>query len=1329
MPSTICGIVAREIFDSRGNPTVEVDLLTEDCLFRAAVPSGASTGIYEALELRDNDKARLLGKGVLKAVDNINKMIAPKLKGMDVSKQVEIDRMMVETLDGTKNEWGWSKSKLGANAVLAVSMAVCRAGAAAKELELYEYIAQLAGRPTDRFVMPVPSFNVINGGSHAGNRLACQEFMVLPIGATSFREAMNIGAEVYHTLKSVIKKKYGQDACNVGDEGGFAPSVQDNTEALDVLMEAIKASGHEAKVKIGTDVAASEFYDANTKVYDLDFKNPAGSAPEMKKSSVEMVEYYKTWIERYPLVSIEDPFDQDDWEAYTLFNAQVGKDTQIVGDDLLVTNPNRVKKALDCKACNALLLKVNQIGSITEAIEASNMSQASGWGVMVSHRSGETEDSFIADLAVGLCAGQIKTGAPCRSERLAKYNQLLRIEEELGGLALYAGLQYRQPHLVAGFPLPSMPTPAKKVVIVGYGPTGHALTSALLNKGAGKCQVTVLCEEPHPAYNRVKLTTLFDHRCPNKLALSTEDWCRSNGVELIFGKAEKIDLAGKCVHYSLNKAGTSGQATYDDLVLATGSKPFVPPAPPGLTPETKGIFVYRTIGDSFDIIEHAKGAKRAAVIGGGLLGLEAAKAALDLKLEQVDIVEMMPYLLAVQIDAEAGALVKEKVEKLGIKVHVNTKTLEVLTGPTGVTGLRISEDGVESVLDVQMVIISAGVRPRQELAEACGLDLGGRGGVKVDGCMRSTTNPNVYAVGEVASLDGGMCYGLSAPGYAQAEVLAENVLDAQATARYKGSDLSTKLKLLGVDVASFGSTQAFWTERVYTCDDTSKVKNLVSRGDGTYKKLVFTPDGKSLLGGVLIGDVEDFAKLTAVSKRPDLGGLSAEEVLAGATPKVDDGGDGTNLGLDDLVCNCYSVPKGVIKQAIKDGADTFDEIKRRTKAGTGCGTCISTGPQPRLLAHTLRELGRSKGICSCLPFSLAEVEELAKARQLKTFDALIAQVSHVGPCKVANCPAMATVNPVLEKLFFGKKKGDGLDLKGQLKALREDLKTFVEDVNCHPILVRLAWHDSGTYDKRISSWPECGGANGSIVYSPEIDHGANNGLSKAVKYLEPFKSDYPLVSWADLIQMASATAVECAGGPRIPMKYGRKDVSGPEGCPAPLSRGTAGNAGLPDAEAPFGCGAPSAGEHLRNIFYRMGFDDKGIVALSGAHTLGRAFKERSGTVEQGYGESNATKYTKTVSLCPVRHDGKPGVGMPGGKSWTKQWLKFDNSYFTQYKENDPELVWFSTDRALHQDDGFKQYFSIYAQDQSAFFRDYAEAHKMLSELGSQFDPEGGITID
>jgi len=431
--SKIKTVRAREILDSRGNPTVEVDITTDDGLFRAAVPSGASTGIHEALELRDGDKARYLGKGVLKAVDNVNKKIAPKIIGKNPEQQKEIDELLLK-LDGTEN-----KASLGANAILAVSMAVCKAGAGAKKIPLYAHIAQLAGNK--KLVLPVPSFNVINGGSHAGNKLAMQEFMILPVGAKNFSEAMRMGAETYHSLKKVIKAKYGQDAVNVGDEGGFAPNIQDNKEGLELLKEAIKQAGYEGKIRIGMDVAASEFYKEGK--YDLDFKNPKSDKKQWK-SGDQMVALYEEFVKGYGLVSIEDPFDQDDWETYTKLTGKIGKTVQIVGDDLLVTNPKRIKTAIEKKACNALLLKVNQIGSVTESINACNDARKAGWGVMVSHRSGETEDAFIADLVVGLGTGQIKTGAPCRSERLAKYNQLLRIEEELGKKASYAGEGFRK---------------------------------------------------------------------------------------------------------------------------------------------------------------------------------------------------------------------------------------------------------------------------------------------------------------------------------------------------------------------------------------------------------------------------------------------------------------------------------------------------------------------------------------------------------------------------------------------------------------------------------------------------------------------------------------------------------------------------------------------------------------------------------------------------------------------------------------------------------------------------------------------------------------------
>ncbi|XP_054858805.1 gamma-enolase isoform X2 [Eublepharis macularius] len=355
-------------------------------------------------------------------------------KGLSVVEQEKIDSLMLE-LDGTEN-----KSNFGANAILGVSLAVCKAAAAEKDVPLYRHIADLAGNSD--LILPVPAFNVINGGSHAGNKLAMQEFMILPVGAESFRDAMRIGAEVYHNLKSVIKDKYGKDATNVGDEGGFAPNILENSEALELLKEAIEKAGYTDKIVIGMDVAASEFYRDGK--YDLDFKSP--DDPSRYISADELGDLYQSFVRDYPVVSIEDPFDQDDWEAWSKFTANVG--IQIVGDDLTVTNPKRIERAVEEKACNCLLLKVNQIGSVTEAIQACKLAQENGWGVMVSHRSGETEDTFIADLVVGLCTGQIKTGAPCRSERLAKYNQLMRIEEELGDEARFAGHNFRNPSVL-----------------------------------------------------------------------------------------------------------------------------------------------------------------------------------------------------------------------------------------------------------------------------------------------------------------------------------------------------------------------------------------------------------------------------------------------------------------------------------------------------------------------------------------------------------------------------------------------------------------------------------------------------------------------------------------------------------------------------------------------------------------------------------------------------------------------------------------------------------------------------------------------------------------
>ncbi|ORY62311.1 phosphopyruvate hydratase [Pseudomassariella vexata] len=429
-------IHARSVYDSRGNPTVEVDVVTETGLHRAIVPSGASTGQHEACELRDGDKTKWGGKGVSKAVDNVNKVLAPKIleANLDVKDQSAVDKFLNE-LDGTPN-----KTKLGANAILGVSLAIAKAGAAEKGVPLYAHVSDLAGTKKP-YVLPVPFMNVLNGGSHAGGRLAFQEFMIVPSAAPSFTEAMRHGAEVYQKLKTLAKKKYGQSAGNVGDEGGVAPDIQTAEEALELITDAIEQAGYTGKMHIAMDVASSEFYKEDAKKYDLDFKNP-DSDPTKWLTYEELAKLYTDLSKKYPIVSIEDPFAEDDWEAWSYFYKT--SDFQIVGDDLTVTNPVRIKKAIELKAANALLLKVNQIGTLTESIQAAKDSYADGWGVMVSHRSGETEDVTISDIVVGIRAGQIKTGAPCRSERLAKLNQILRIEEELGSNAIYAGENFRK---------------------------------------------------------------------------------------------------------------------------------------------------------------------------------------------------------------------------------------------------------------------------------------------------------------------------------------------------------------------------------------------------------------------------------------------------------------------------------------------------------------------------------------------------------------------------------------------------------------------------------------------------------------------------------------------------------------------------------------------------------------------------------------------------------------------------------------------------------------------------------------------------------------------
>jgi enolase len=423
MNPTITGLTAREILDSRGNPTVEVEITLQDGSFgRAAVPSGASTGVHEALELRDQDKNRYGGKGVLQAVNNANTKIADLVIGMDATEQKLLDMKMLE-LDGTDN-----KSNLGANAILGTSLAAAKAAANSVGLPLYRYIGGVYAH-----VLPVPMLNILNGGAHTGwQSTDAQEFMIMPFGAESFSEALRWGSEIYQNLKQVLKG-HGYTAL-VGDEGGYAPALKTNAEAVEVILQAVEKAGYKAgdQIAIALDPAASEFYEADTGLYNLRREGK-------KLTSEEMVAFWKSWIDQYPIVSIEDGLAQDDWEGWKMLTAEVGDRTQIVGDDLLVTNPERVRRGIEEKAANALLVKLNQIGTLTETIEAVETCHRSGWRAVTSHRSGETEDATIADLAVALNMGQIKTGAPARSDRVAKYNQLLRIESDLGTTASYAG--------------------------------------------------------------------------------------------------------------------------------------------------------------------------------------------------------------------------------------------------------------------------------------------------------------------------------------------------------------------------------------------------------------------------------------------------------------------------------------------------------------------------------------------------------------------------------------------------------------------------------------------------------------------------------------------------------------------------------------------------------------------------------------------------------------------------------------------------------------------------------------------------------------------------
>lgn len=420
----ITDVYAREILDSRGNPTVEVEVWTEsDGFGRAAVPSGASTGAFEAVELRDNNKDRYLGKGVTNAVNNVNEIIAPEIIGMDALDQVAID-MRLKELDGTEN-----KGKLGANSILGVSMAVAKAAANTLGLPLYQYLGGVNGK-----TLPVPMMNILNGGEHADNNVDIQEFMVMPVGAVNFREALRMGAEIFHNLKKVLKEKGLNTA--VGDEGGFAPNLSSNEEALATIVEAIKKAGYKPgeDVFLALDVAATEMYNKETKVYSL-----AGEGKNL--TSDEMINFYEELVKKYPIISIEDGLDEEDWEGWKALTDRLGDKIQLVGDDLFVTNTQRLEKGIKGGVANSILIKLNQIGTITETLDAIEMAKRAGYTSVISHRSGETEDSTIADLVVAINAGQIKTGAPSRTDRVAKYNQLLRIEDGLGEASQYNGIE------------------------------------------------------------------------------------------------------------------------------------------------------------------------------------------------------------------------------------------------------------------------------------------------------------------------------------------------------------------------------------------------------------------------------------------------------------------------------------------------------------------------------------------------------------------------------------------------------------------------------------------------------------------------------------------------------------------------------------------------------------------------------------------------------------------------------------------------------------------------------------------------------------------------
>jgi len=562
----------------------------------------------------------------------------------------------------------------------------------------------------------------------------------------------------------------------------------------------------------------------------------------------------------------------------------------------------------------------------------------------------------------------------------------------------------------------------KHVVVLGHGPIGHSFIEKLTESNA-PFKISVVCEEPRPAYNRVMLTQYFEDLDTNKhdqmkLSYVTEEKLKEQDVQLIYGRATAVDRTARSVAYDAPGTGAKCSVQYDILVMATGSYCFVPPTPGMIIPEKRnltwpddpasrpaGVFVYRTIEDLESISAAVKsGARKAAVIGGGLLGLEAAKAAYDLKLES-HVLEMAPYLMPTQLNELGGTVLTDKIKDLGIQVHVGVQIKEVVLGEDGkVTGIRILQKGADEpiVLDVDMVIVSCGVRPRDELAKQCGLELGGRGGVKVDSSLRSS-DENIYAIGEVAAIGGNLCYGLWAPGVEQAGALVKNLVDGPGSAEYSGSDLSTKLKLLGCDVASFGRTLDFWFKRQFDGKDPG-IKSLECKDEinGTYRRLCFTSDGSQLMGGILVGDAKDYSKLLQLSKKPDLAGndpaglLSGRPAAGAASAASVDGGDGTGLADDDLICTCIGLTKADVRTAIVEkDAHTVPLLKKACKVGTGCGGCVTpVGEVPKLLANTLKKLGKAAavGICPHFPYTRRELFQIVKVKELKTMEEMLAAV-------------------------------------------------------------------------------------------------------------------------------------------------------------------------------------------------------------------------------------------------------------------------------------------------------------------------------------------------